>query len=75
MRNLTTFEKDELLRFFLHYMKQDQRHLLMATYPIHYRMLFPSIDKETLSFKVAERIQWMEENSVNALPNRTSPVL
>lgn len=74
MRNLTSFEKDELLRFFLHYMGIDQRNQLMATYPLHYRMLFPSVGKETLSFKMAERIEWMEEHSRNILPNR-SPVL
>lgn len=75
MRNLTSFEKDELLRFFLHYMKPEQRNLLMATYPLHYAILYPTKDsKETIAFKVVARIEWMEENSRNILPNR-SPVL
>ena len=74
MRKLTPFERDELLRFFLHYMKQEQRNLLMTTYPLHYQMLYPTVSKETISFKVAARIEWMEENSANPVPYN-NPVL
>ena len=68
MRNINAFEKDELLRFFLFHMSQEQRNLLMATYPLHYGMLFPTVSKETLAFKVAAKLEWMEENSVNPVP-------
>lgn len=68
MRKLTSFEKDELLRFFLHHMSQEQRRLIMATYPLHYAMLYPSVDQNILAFKVAARLDWMEENSANAVP-------
>jgi len=74
MRNVTAFEKDELLRFMLHHMTQEQRRLLMVTYPLHYAMLFPTVDKETLAFKVAAKIEDMAENSANII-SKTGPFL
>lgn len=74
MRTVNTAEKDELLRFFLYHMSMDQRMLLMATYPLHYGMLFPSVSKETISFRVAGRLEWMEKHSKNIVPNK-QPVL
>ena len=39
VERLNRFEADDLLRFFLYYMEQDQRAKLMATYPLHYNKL------------------------------------
>lgn len=74
MRNINTTEKDELLRFFLRHMSQEQRGLIMATYPLHYKMLYPSVAPETIAFKVVGKIKYMEENSVNPVPN-SQPIL
>jgi hypothetical protein len=74
MRHINPPEKDELLRFFLRNMTQEQRGQLMATYPLHYAMLFPNVGKETIAFKVVDQIQWMEENSKDPIPN-PSPIL
>lgn len=73
MRNVNSAEKDDLLRFFIRHMSQDQRVLLMATYPLHYKMLYPSVSDASIAFQVTRKLELME-NSVNLLPHR-NPVL
>lgn len=56
-RGLSTFEKDELLRFFLHYMKADQRQMLMARYPVSYAILFPTVDIDVINIRTRDAIE------------------
>lgn len=74
MRNINSPEKDELLRFFLHHMRSEQRVLLMATYPLHYKLLYPSVDDDTIAGRVVGRLEWLEEHSVNLVPH-SNPIL
>lgn len=74
MRKLNTFEKDELLRFFLYHMGPEQRNLLMSTYPLHYKMLYPAVSPGVLPLKVKEQVEWMEEHSKDPTPD-SRPVL
>jgi hypothetical protein len=61
-RHLSTFEKDELLRFFLHHMKAEQRILLMAKYPVHYAILYPSVSIDVINMRVLNTIESLPAN-------------
>jgi hypothetical protein len=61
-RHLSTFEKDELLRFFLHHMRSEQRVMLMAKYPVHYAILYPSVTVGVLNIRTQEAIESLPAN-------------
>lgn len=61
-RHLSTFEKDELLRFFLYTMKSETRRQLMEKYPVHYAILYPTVASELLANRVRD--------AIDAIPDR-----
>lgn len=46
----------------------------MATYPLHYKLLYPSVDDDTIAGRVVGRLEWLEEHSVNLVPH-SNPIL
>lgn len=64
VRHLATFEKDELLRFFLHTMRPEIRQQLMAKYPVHYAILYPTVNPDIIGTRVIAAIDNLTDNDI-----------
>jgi hypothetical protein len=48
-RKLSTFEKDQLIAWFLNFMPMEQRGKLMGEMPVTYQLLFPTATTEIIA--------------------------
>lgn len=55
VENLGSFEKEELLRWFLHWMPMDRRSELMRRYPEHYNKLMGDAEEKGPLLRVVKR--------------------
>lgn len=73
-RRPNQFEKDELLRWFIHNMPMEQRRELMATYPRTYARIFPKVSVNAVISQVSGKIVEARDNERDPVPN-SDPVL
>lgn len=60
MRNMTSFEKNILIRWFIHHMDQNTRGQLMGDLPVIYKLLHPNVSDEAITSHVESRIRVVE---------------
>jgi len=55
VENLDSFEREELLRWFFHWLPMDRRHEMMQRYPQHYNKLLGDAAEKGPLLRVVKR--------------------